>query len=1172
MTLRKPLRFLLTLFLAFVIAGGLFYWAGTRTGLVEQQVNGWLDSFLSAQLPLVITIEDIGGQPWHNLRLAGVRVDEIAGDTIIPFARIDTIAVDYNWHDLLGGRWRLLGARISGVEGRLRNNPDGSMHLPWQRPPPTEPAEPKSRSFPEVEIEDLALSRVRITRTGSDTTAAQLNALRGDVVLADDRLTVHLSLSGLDYDGPNAFQMDSLQAEVIGVGGQWFVNDAFVHIDESELSGSAMIAADSIRASVTAPSVRWADLSHFISVDIPGRGAATAEVTVSDGTIRGRGTVSGELFERPIKGLQVKFQFEDNRLTLDELQGTALHAQLAGSAFLDLKTDPVSYGIDARVSDFNLEHLAPGAISTDLSGSFVVSGQGLTSEDLRVHVKTPQASGTVDPLFIDSAAGELTVTTDSLYFGAGFSAVYNGIYATLSGSMAYTGELAVSGYAYLPEITPVVDSMGFPGSGGTARGTFVLADSLADPTLRFDAGVENLTYKGAAAPTAHVTADLKHAFSNAVGMIQFRATMPDLWGTTVDSADTRIRFDTDRLIFDSIQVFRGNDDLFAAAHYVPKTGELAVEEFHARAVNKVFTTAGRSDFKVGDDTLWIIHASVSQDSGSCLVNGWLTYDGELSLHSALTNFALEAWTGLVTQSDTLAGRLFAEIQANGTLDSPRIRYRTRIVNAMYNGFPLGDFTSSGLLTDSVLVVDSLGLQNAVAAYAVYGTVPVERDGNLWRPAWSRPVDAHIEMSGDGLRLVSMFVTDVEELRGTTRGSADISGPLGAPVYQGRFQLTDGTLKIWQLVQPLTDVQVALTFRDSVATIEQATARAKNDKQEGTITTAGRMIFRSLTTIDYDLTIKGINVPMDYEYADFNGRFDFDLTGTGYNPPTIAGDVFVKEAYYRDPFESEDSLALVATEVEIDTTAWDINVNVHMPKNAWIKNTDVNAELSGNIRVLRQRGRWNYLGSLEPIRGSYTFLGNRFRNLRGEIVFDDIAEPDPRLNLEADVRLSRSYDTSYALGSSSGSGREITVQVQGRLSAPEIIPPAWLGTKNFLMALNPFGDPTATSDASYWKSATIGATGLLTGELERLGTRTLGVETFELRPSSTGSFDPLQTELAIGTYLLPDVYIYGSSEFDLTKGTEIGFEYRLRNWLTLQGNRDRRNLYHFDLNLKWEMEK
>ena len=59
---------------------------------------------------------------------------------------------------------------------------------------------------------------------------------------------------------------------------------------------------------------------------------------------------------------------------------------------------------------------------------------------------------------------------------------------------------------------------------------------------------------------------------------------------------------------------------------------------------------------------------------------------------------------------------------------------------------------------------------------------------------------------------------------------------------------------------------------------------------------------------------------------------------------------------------------------------------------------------------------------------------------------------------------------------------------------------------------------------------------------------------------------------MGTYLLPDVYVFGGSGYDPSKGVEVGFEYRLKNWLTVQGQRGYNNAYKFDLNLKWELSK
>lgn len=1175
MTLRKPLKFLVTLFLFFVILGGMFYWTGTRTGLVEQQLNAWLDSFLSSQLPLAVTIKDVGGQPWHNLRLVGVRIDELSGDSTIPFVQIDTIYVAYNWHDLLSGRWRVLTSRIAGIDVLLRDNPDGTLHAPWARPAPQEPAEKRDLTFPELSLESTTVARLHVARKGKDTVYAELRSLQGSLELADNRLTIQTRASGLTYAGNLDVRVDSAAAEVIGVGGEWFINDLFAQLDSSSLSGSAHIHGKTERVidlSIQAPIVRWNDLSRFVAVDIPGSGQTSAQIQVSGGEVSGRGTISGTLFERQIKGLAVRFSYADNHLKFSELNGSAVGADISGSGFLDLSTTPISFGVDADVQHFDVSNLAAGALSSDLSGTFHVAGEGVTDEDLRVQISTPHAYGQVDQLYIQEAAGDLTVTIDSLYFGDKFRATYNGIQATLSGALAYAGNVSIIGYAHVPVITPVIDSLGFPGSAGAAVGTFVLSDSLLDPTLQFDAQGTSLSYKGAEVPDAHITADLEHAFTNATGTMEITGHRPDLWGFPADSASLAVRILPDRFYFDPLQIYRDADTLQAAAYFTPETRQLVVQRLAAGMMGKEFRVDERADFRVDEDTLWIIRAAIEQDSGAFVANGWVAYDGPFKLHAAVTNLAIGTWTTFVLPDDTLAGTLFAEFEGEGDFASPRIEYRVRLSDAAYNGFPVGDIVSAGTLIDTAVIIDSLLLTTSVSTYSATGVVPLERSGKTWRPAWSRPVEAHVELTGGGLRLISMALTDVERLDGTVRASADVSGFLGTPKYQGRFTLEDGTLKVWQLVKPLTDLNLVIDFRDSVATIERAEAVATDAKHTGRISATGKMVFRSLTTIDYNLMITGANVPIDYEYADFSGRFDFTVTGRGYNPPVLSGDAYVREAYYRDPFESVDSLALVATEVEIDTTSWDINLNVHIPKNAWIKNPDVNAELSGDLRVLRQRGRWNYLGTLRPLRGSYDFLGRRFRNLRGEVVFDDISEPDPRLNLEADVRLPLGRDTSYALGTVSGSQRDVTVQVQGRLSAPEIIPPAWLGNRNFILALNPLGNPTTQSERGLVESATIGATGLLAGELERLGTRTLGVETFELRPSSTGSLDPLQTELAIGTYVLPDIYVYGSSEFDLTKGTEIGFEYRLKNWLTLQGNRDRKNLYHFDLNLKWEMDK
>jgi hypothetical protein len=99
--------------------------------------------------------------------------------------------------------------------------------------------------------------------------------------------------------------------------------------------------------------------------------------------------------------------------------------------------------------------------------------------------------------------------------------------------------------------------------------------------------------------------------------------------------------------------------------------------------------------------------------------------------------------------------------------------------------------------------------------------------------------------------------------------------------------------------------------------------------------------------------------------------------------------------------------------------------------------------------------------------------------------------------------------------------------------------------------------------------TVGGVGLLATQVSRLGTRTLGVETFEIYPTGTKGFDPLSTRLTIGAYTLPNLYVFGSSYFDVEKGQEVGLEYRLGRHYLFEGRRDEANLYHFNFRLNWE---
>jgi autotransporter translocation and assembly factor TamB len=1159
MIVRWSMRILLSLFLVTVVLGGLLFWLATRTSILEDQANAWLDSFLSAQLPIAVTIGDIGGEPWQDLSITDIRVDEIQGDSLALLLHIDTVRIEYDWRKLIGRQWHFERATLAGIQGVYRVPPDGR---PTWLPAPDPEAEPKPLRLPLLEVRDIQIRNVAWDMYGGDSVFASLENFTGSLDISDQRISVGSEFTHLVWNGKPAAHFDTVRAELVGFGKEWFAENILVRLDSTRITGRAHLDVDSstdVSATLHLDPARWNDISRFARAHLPGGGKVAVELNYHAGVVRGRGTINGTILDRKLDGLGVDFRFQDGVISFDTLFGRALGAHFEGSGELDIKARPIAYGLQAELADFNLRELVFGALESDLAGTFIVAGVGTTSEDLRVNVTAYEAGGFLGPLEFDSATGLLTVNTDSLYLEPGFSAKYLDMDVDLAGKLDLNGDMDVAGHVSIDNVERVVTFLGYPGAHGRADGTFILSQSTTDPALDFGIRLDSVHYKAVHVPAGHVRAHLTHAFSAADGRVKADFAPLVLGDLETDSGFVSIRWKPDALIFDTTRLFLHGDTLGATARLSTVNRSLTVQTLGATLLGRPIGLPWDAELTLGPDTLYVHNVSLVQDAGSMTVNGWMVYGEQMGLQAVTADVRLGPWLSLTHPDIPLDGYLFAELNIGGTVSQPDIAYRLRLQDASYTNYPLGDLVAGGSLTRQQVVLDSVILRSGIAEYMGSGVVPLHTDTGGWSLDRNGELDFKLKVEGGGMRLAGLFLPEVETLEGDVSGNMIIGGSLYDPQFEGQFTLWDGDLKVWSLRERFSPVFINVTLQDSLATVGDARLTVMDRNAE--IKVGGDIIFHGLTDLEYDLTLRGQDIPLSYEYANFTGRFDVDLKVTGEGPPLVSGRVDVIEAVYGDPLEATDSLARVAAQVEPDTTKWNVNTDVKISNNAWVKNRDVNAEFSGDVRVLRDRGEWNYLGRLEPIRGSYYLFGRKFRNLRGEITFDDVHEVDPQLDLEADVNLPMRGDTTNNGNNDAPlSYQEITVKMQGRLSEPQIIPPSWLGERNFILALNPFSDAES-------------AAGILTGEAERWATREFGVETFELRPSATGGYsDWTDARLRIGAYLLPDVYVYGGSAFDPSKGQEAGFEYRLRNWLRVQGNRSYDNLYQFDLNLNWEISK
>jgi autotransporter translocation and assembly factor TamB len=302
----------------------------------------------------------------------------------------------------------------------------------------------------------------------------------------------------------------------------------------------------------------------------------------------------------------------------------------------------------------------------------------------------------------------------------------------------------------------------------------------------------------------------------------------------------------------------------------------------------------------------------------------------------------------------------------------------------------------------------------------------------------------------------------------------------------------------------------------------------------------------------------------------SGIGDFDLKIQGKTPPKVIGRIILKQFAYEEPFGSPVTLALAGQKAADPSALWDWELEIEVPNNVWIRNSDMNAEFSGTVDLYRIEGQMIPLGILESFPGGKFYVaGKSFDIEQGRIIFENVEGIDPTLDF---VISSRIYEAPEATGFAAGSGEQVQLTVTGTISQPVLGTPE--GSEytqqevlEMMVLQSPGGSENGKSSPFQEKVLTsLGAD--VSSQLVQKFAYGLGVETFYLRPRrGTSGFDLSESELTVGGYLTRGLYWQYTSKF--SANPDLSLQYRLNRNLFLEGTRDRSNLYHLGLNLRWE---
>jgi autotransporter translocation and assembly factor TamB len=1145
------LTFLLLVVLAVVV------WV-FRSGWLQRRAVAYLNQALAVATTLEVDIGTLSGNPFSELVADDVvlRTRGRASDTL---AIIKRFSVQYDIAELWRRHWIIENVLVDSLRVFVPRAPLGEV---LSSIVPAEPGKtPSHGGLFDFRLSSLIIRNGAVFREGSPTPIADSIHLILSADRAGEQLNVHVEQVSVDLPdvGPIAGS-----GSFRSISEVWAADSVIVTSAKSQISGSGGPEEWRIR---TNP-LDLADVTSLVKGDLTGRLALDGTVRLPRGGLgwSGQGRVTGVFEGFDLDDVAFRFSSSGDRIVFDTVDGGIARAVWHGTAWVNLGDSPPRYAYRGTTGHFDLSQFARGASETDLSGAVSVTGEGLTGSSLAMELTVSLGAGQFDHVAFDSAAGMLRATPNGVLFAQDFYVEWGATRLTGGGSIAFGDSIDVLANIACDDLR-TWDSLVFIDSlAGHAEGYVYLSGLTADPDLSGRLMSDSLRLFNLRTQQFTASFFVPRFLTHPSGSVEARFGRSNAWGWAVDSIMAKAALSGRVITFDTLSwcapqaVIEGRGWLDWSADTIP----IALYPVTARILDQTLTATDTVAVVADSAGFGFSNFAVRSEWGTLQLYGRLGYDESLNMVVDVQGVPVAAvWHRFYPKID-LEGQLACVGRVRGSLALPQFDLEGRIDDLRYEGDHLGNLSGSISYGDRHLSTDGLKLEFPAYQILIAGSLPMElRLDTPTARVLEEPLSGRLTATGNSLDMVTRFLPEtIESIRGTFSVSATLSGTPRMPLIRGEAFLRSATIKTVEIANPIEDVQVDLTLRQDTVEVTRAVGTVRDKKRRGQIEIGGYLRILAYNLFDYNLTLTGRNVPARFEFEDFAVETDLDLSVIGATPPTVRGRITPRSVEDREPFATEP------VEAVTDTTLWNWDMTVELPGNYWLHNDQIDAELSADLRVVRDRGRPIYLGTAEFIRGKVYLYDKAGSITRGVLTFDNPNASDPSLDIDVTFRINQPRLEQ----TSANQGRDVIdllLHVGGRASEPLIEPQAPYTQQDVLLLLMANttlagGDTTVARDP--WADRLrFAATGLLFSEVQRVAARRLGLETLEI----TSGIDPKMTEVTVGRYVSPHLYLYGSSPLDVGAGQEVGFEYRFSRRIYLEGNRDKNNLYRFNVHFNWD---
>ncbi|MEO0072402.1 MAG: translocation/assembly module TamB domain-containing protein [candidate division WOR-3 bacterium] len=325
------------------------------------------------------------------------------------------------------------------------------------------------------------------------------------------------------------------------------------------------------------------------------------------------------------------------------------------------------------------------------------------------------------------------------------------------------------------------------------------------------------------------------------------------------------------------------------------------------------------------------------------------------------------------------------------------------------------------LFENKLIIDALRLVYREDTSQLVGHIIVPTPNtyrSLLNYSWIKnipemPLALDVQFSDPG-SWIFFFLKNIVDLKDAyISGGGRITGTLNSPQFYGSVFVNEGIGEIVPTHTSCSNITAQLEFYDKFINIKNISADAGVTKEiKNNVKASGSVKLINFTSVDtFFLLINFRNTPVRLHKEMFavvsgsinvssKSKFPKTLSGaySAIAPLTlmITGDVTITEALITTEFGKAGELTSFSKPDII------VNLKIIGERDIWLRNSLTDCELGVNLSVLTQESDIIWTGELQALQGNIYYLDHVLKLTRGVIIFDNISEINPLVDISAEL--------------------------------------------------------------------------------------------------------------------------------------------------------------------------